>query len=374
MTNMVPIKKDTWYVCVKGIYNANGEKEFIKDKVYLSPKDEYLVRDDNGQPEIIGAFLMEHFRPWRVEDAKPGDFLTYTTEDGENWYFIFRSAYKPYDCHYHYYAGFAKEFIPGGTGCLDDDSFRPSTPQEKELLLSKIKENGYIWDAENFKLINTSVKAVEKEKMTDEEVIIKLFGEFQHKTVKDTGFVYGYIRQVIRNFLNGFEELGNNYFKWEVVHIIDKAMKHKDDGVKAYARKLADKYYKEGHEKFADAVLSAIREKEVPMATMDSDHEKMKVVTLCGSTRFKEQFLETQKRLTLEGNVVISVGLFGHSGDEEVWEPGTKEMLDKMHLQKIDMADEIFVINVGGYIGESTRREIAHAEQTGKPVRYLESI
>ena len=101
---------------------------------------------------------------------------------------------------------------------------------------------------------------------------------------------------------------------------------------------------------------------------------KMKVITLCGSTRFKKQFLEQQKRLTLEGNVVISVGLFGHSGDEEVWKPGMKEMLDKMHLQKIDMADEIFVINVGGYIGESTRREIAHAEQTGKPVRYLESI
>ena len=84
MTNMVPIKKDTWYVCVKGIYNANGENEFTKDKVYLSPKDEYLVRDDNGQPEIIGAFLMEHFRPWTVKDAKPGDFLTYTSEDGED--------------------------------------------------------------------------------------------------------------------------------------------------------------------------------------------------------------------------------------------------------------------------------------------------
>ena len=56
---------------------------------------------------------------------------------------------------------------------------------------------------------------------------------------------------------------------------------------------------------------------------------KYKVITLCGSTRFKEQFLEQQKRLTLEGNIVISVGLFGHSGDEEVWKPGTKEMLDK---------------------------------------------
>ena len=44
-----------------------------------------------------------------------------------------------------------------------------------------------------------------------------------------------------------------------------------------------------------------------------------KVITLCGSTRFKEQFFEVQKRLTLEGNIVISVGLFGHSGDDEVW-------------------------------------------------------
>ena len=96
-----------------------------------------------------------------------------------------------------------------------------------------------------------------------------------------------------------------------------------------------------------------------------------KVITLCGSTRFKEQFLEQQKRLTLEGNVVISVGLFGHSGDEEVWKPGMKEMLDKMHFQKIDMADEIFVINVGGYIGDSTKREISYAKASGKPVRYL---
>ena len=99
---------------------------------------------------------------------------------------------------------------------------------------------------------------------------------------------------------------------------------------------------------------------------------KYKVITLCGSTRFKDAFLEAQKRLTLEGNIVISVGLFGHSGDEEVWEPGTKEMLDDMHRAKIDMADEIFVINVGRYIGSSTRAEIEYAQATGKPVSYLE--
>ena len=99
---------------------------------------------------------------------------------------------------------------------------------------------------------------------------------------------------------------------------------------------------------------------------------KYKVITLCGSTRFKEQFLEAQKRLTLEGNIVISVGLFGHSGDEEVWTEGTKEMLDNMHKRKIDMADAIYVINVGGYIGSSTRSEIEYAEKHGKTIMYLE--
>ena len=99
---------------------------------------------------------------------------------------------------------------------------------------------------------------------------------------------------------------------------------------------------------------------------------KYPIITLCGSTRFKKQFLETQKRLTLEGNIVISVGLFGHSGDEEVWAPGTKEMLDDMHKRKIDLADAIYVINVGGYIGASTRSEIEYAKATGKEVLYLE--
>jgi hypothetical protein len=104
-----------------------------------------------------------------------------------------------------------------------------------------------------------------------------------------------------------------------------------------------------------------------------------KVVTLCGSTRFKDAFMDAQKRLTLKGNIVISVGLFGHSGDAEVWEnmdegtlTKTKEMLDDMHKRKIDMADEIFVINVGGYVGESTRSEIEYARRTGKAVNYLE--
>ena len=107
---------------------------------------------------------------------------------------------------------------------------------------------------------------------------------------------------------------------------------------------------------------------------------KYKVVTLCGSTRFKDEFMKAQKMLTLKEYIVISVGLFGHSGDKEVWEnmdentiTQTKIMLDDMHKRKIDMADEIFVINVGGYIGDSTKSEIEYAKQYGKVVNYLEN-
>ena len=104
-----------------------------------------------------------------------------------------------------------------------------------------------------------------------------------------------------------------------------------------------------------------------------------KVITLCGSTRFKKEFIEVQKELTLKGHIVISVGLFGHSGDDEVWDgmdegtlTKTKEMLDDMHKRKIDMADEIYVINKGGYIGESTRSEIEYAKAHGKIINYYE--
>ncbi len=73
---------------------------------------------------------------------------------------------------------------------------------------------------------------------------------------------------------------------------------------------------------------------------------KYRVITQCSSTRFKDEFMEVQKWLTLEGNIVINGGLIGHSGDNEVWEnmdegtlTKTKEMLDDMHKRKIDIAD-----------------------------------
>jgi hypothetical protein len=103
----------------------------------------------------------------------------------------------------------------------------------------------------------------------------------------------------------------------------------------------------------------------------DAGKGKYPVITLCGSTKFKDEFIRVQKELSLKGNIVLSVGLFGHSGDEEVWAEGTKQMLDEMHKAKIDLADEIFVIDVGGYIGESTKSEIEYAINRGIPVHYL---
>ena len=97
-----------------------------------------------------------------------------------------------------------------------------------------------------------------------------------------------------------------------------------------------------------------------------------KIITLCGSTRFKEEFMQVQKMLTLQGYIVISVGLFGHADGENL-DFATKVMLDDMHKRKIDLADEIYVINVGGYIGESTSSEIEYALSTSKIVNYLEN-
>ena len=105
---------------------------------------------------------------------------------------------------------------------------------------------------------------------------------------------------------------------------------------------------------------------------VQNEIEKYPVITLCGSTRFKDEFIEVQKKLTLDGWIVISVGIFTHSCFFITEDQ--KKMLDDMHKRKIDMADAIYVINKDGYIGESTKSEIAYAEATGKKVIYMEEI
>jgi hypothetical protein len=105
------------------------------------------------------------------------------------------------------------------------------------------------------------------------------------------------------------------------------------------------------------------------------------IVVLCGSTRFGDAYRAANLRETLAGKIVLSIGCDTRS-DADLAAAGelgqdmeaTKAMLDELHLRKIDRADEVLVLNVSGYIGESTRREIDYAIEHGKPVRYLEAV
>ena len=103
---------------------------------------------------------------------------------------------------------------------------------------------------------------------------------------------------------------------------------------------------------------------------MSSSNKKYNTITLCGLIKFKNEFIKVQERLTLEGNIVLTPNFFYNIKKEQINEK-TKKMLDEMHRQKIDMSDEIYVINLGGYIGESTKSEIEYAQEKWKKISYL---
>src|SRR6267142_5719814 len=94
------------------------------------------------------------------------------------------------------------------------------------------------------------------------------------------------------------------------------------------------------------------------------------IVCLCGSTKFKDEFLDLNMTLTLEGKIVVSVGTFMHA--DNLLLEADKRRLDLLHLRKIDLADEVLIINVRGYIGKSTARELAYAIYRHKRVVFLE--
>jgi len=106
--------------------------------------------------------------------------------------------------------------------------------------------------------------------------------------------------------------------------------------------------------------------------------EPPEIVCLCGSTRFWRVFASEGLRLTLEGKIVLSIGVcapdavaLAHPDTEEGRRQ--KAMLDELHLRKIDLAEEVRILNVGGCLGESTRRELAYARAAGKRVSWLEA-
>lgn len=106
------------------------------------------------------------------------------------------------------------------------------------------------------------------------------------------------------------------------------------------------------------------------------NHYTPTVVCLCGSTRFMEAFQQANLSETLAGRIVLSVGCNTKSDVDLLaageMTPALKAELDELHKRKIDLADEVLVLNVGGYIGESTRSEVEYALAHGKVVRWLE--
>ena len=107
-----------------------------------------------------------------------------------------------------------------------------------------------------------------------------------------------------------------------------------------------------------------------PPATGDAAAVRPEVVCLCGSTRFIDTFSEQYGRLTDEGKIVLTVGRVVPQSEQALGSP-RKAALDVLHLRKIDLADRVLVLNVGGYVGPSTRREIAYAKERGKPINLL---
>lgn len=118
---------------------------------------------------------------------------------------------------------------------------------------------------------------------------------------------------------------------------------------------------------------SCLGQKYAPVCTgpnCDIFKSKVQIITLCGSTRFKKQFFEALHDLTLQGYIVLMPGIFGHSDEEPTEEQ--KKNLDELHLEKIRLSNAIFVLNIGGYIGQSTKREIEFAKSLNIPIYMYE--
>jgi hypothetical protein len=98
------------------------------------------------------------------------------------------------------------------------------------------------------------------------------------------------------------------------------------------------------------------------------------IVCLCGSGRFREAFEQAEFDETLAGKIVLTIGCNTKDVARDIDWQHVKPMLDDFHLRKIELADEVLIVNVGGYIGESTRRELDYAISLGKVVRYWEEV
>ena len=104
--------------------------------------------------------------------------------------------------------------------------------------------------------------------------------------------------------------------------------------------------------------------------SVENKLEECKVICLCGSTRFKKEFEEVNRALTLQGHIILAPGVFGHADKIMITEQQKKD-LDKLHFEKIDISGCIYIVHREGYIGSSTKAEIEYAKNNGKPIFYM---
>ena len=168
---------------------------------------------------------------------------------------------------------------------------------------------------------------------------------------------------------NTSSEIGYENAFEHVKQKLDTALADRDEA-RAHVR---------NHHKEACETCAAIEgELEAARAALQGRSNRPTIVCLCGSTRFKDEFVAAGLRETLDGKIVLTIGcnmrtdqeIFGHLSPDELFE--IKRRLDVLHFRKIELADEVLILNVGGYIGESTRNELGHALKLGKRVRWLE--
>lgn len=142
------------------------------------------------------------------------------------------------------------------------------------------------------------------------------------------------------------------------------------------SEQAAEAFLSDRQELAAYRALGTVAEITARLAELErykaDEAEGPEIICLCGSTRFFKVFDESNFRLTLEGKIVLSIGCNTKSDVGLNLTADDKSRLDELHKRKIDLCDRVFVLNVGGYIGDSTRSEIAYAKAHGKPVQYLE--
>lgn len=134
----------------------------------------------------------------------------------------------------------------------------------------------------------------------------------------------------------------------------------------------ANGYYKVNRPDIGSMEVVSARDYDDLRAKLEAAEHRFTapIVCMCGSTKFKQTWIAENARLTQEGNIVLAVGLWGHC-ERKFPTPEVKTKLDDLHKRKIDLCDWVWVLDVGSYIGQSTRSEIEYAKKLGKPIRYL---